>query len=180
MMSDAKAYRLPVGWFAQLAEYDRPKYFRWAAAGGRLRVWSQSPYLLVDAQCPAKNAGKCAELELSRFVAGSRMLLKRAAFSSAPLGLCRNKHLPVVERFIRYVIPYIQCRLGQALAAQRESRPMEIADLLHCRARIFLTSSHVDLVTDIDNISISARVAGLDKDPGWLPQFGKVVLFHYE
>jgi hypothetical protein len=119
-------------------------------------------------------------LELDRFVAGSRKVLKRAAFSSAPLALYRDKHLTVVERFLRYVIPYIQWRIGQALALERESQPKEIADLLYCRARIYLTSSHVDLVTDIDNISISARVAGLDKDPGWLPQFGKVVLFHYE
>jgi hypothetical protein len=180
MMSDAKAYHLPIDWVAQLAESERPQSFRWAAAGGRLRVWSQSPYLLVDTQCPAKDARKCAELELDRFVAGSRKVLKRAAFSSAPLAIYHDKHLTVVERFLRYVIPYIQWRIGQALALERESQPKEIADLLYCRARIYLTSSHVDLVTDIDNISISARVAGLDKDPGWLPQFGKVVLFHYE
>jgi hypothetical protein len=36
------------------------------------------------------------------------------------------------------------------------------------------------MVANIDDISLVARRAGLDRDPGWLPHFGRVVLFHFE
>ena len=42
-----------------------------------------------------------------------------------------------------------------------------------------MTRTHVDLVTPMDNISLPARRAGLDWDPGWLPDYGRVVQFHF-
>jgi hypothetical protein len=51
--------------------------------------------------------------------------------------------------------------------------------LLH-PGRLYLTSTHVDLILRLNNVSIPIRVAGLDLDPGWVPDFGRIVLFHYE
>ena len=56
----------------------------------------------------------------------------------------------------------------------------DISHLLQCRGKIFVTSSHIDFFTSVDNVSLAARVSGLDRDPGWLPDIGRVVQFHFE
>ncbi len=40
--------------------------------------------------------------------------------------------------------------------------------------------THVDLTLPMNAISLPARRAGLDRDPGWVPDLGRVVLFHFE
>jgi hypothetical protein len=37
--------------------------------------------------------------------------------------------------------------------------------------------THVDVVMDLESISIPVRLAGLDRDPGWVPRLGRVVAF---
>jgi len=55
-----------------------------------------------------------------------------------------------------------------------------IHSILDARARIYVTSSHVDLVLRLDTADLTLRRAGLDRDPGWLPAYGRVVYFHFE
>ena len=52
--------------------------------------------------------------------------------------------------------------------------------ILQLPARIYLSSSHIDLVTSVDEISMPARMSGLDQNPGWMPEMGRVVLFHFD
>jgi hypothetical protein len=47
------------------------------------------------------------------------------------------------------------------------------------RGRLALTETHVDVLFDLDRLDIRIRRTGLDLDPGWVPWFGRVVLFHY-
>lgn len=62
----------------------------------------------------------------------------------------------------------------------------EIADsfdervLLQCPGRVYVTSSHVDVVMAMEDISLPARMAGLDRDPGWMPDFARIILFRFE
>jgi hypothetical protein len=53
------------------------------------------------------------------------------------------------------------------------------SDLLRMPARVFATSVHLDVVFAADGVSLPARRAGLDLDPGWQPRFGRAVAFHY-
>jgi hypothetical protein len=39
--------------------------------------------------------------------------------------------------------------------------------------------THVDVELDIEAIDLPVRVAGLDRDPGWVPELGRVVSFHF-
>jgi hypothetical protein len=34
-------------------------------------------------------------------------------------------------------------------------------------------------VFDIDDVNMAARISGLDRDPGWVPELGRIVLFHF-
>jgi hypothetical protein len=43
-----------------------------------------------------------------------------------------------------------------------------------------ITRTHVDLFLPLDSADIGLRRAGLDRSPGWLPDYGRIVQFHYE
>jgi hypothetical protein len=40
--------------------------------------------------------------------------------------------------------------------------------------------THVDLTMPMDSASLPIRRVGLDANPGWMPDLGRVVLFHFE
>ncbi|MFL6107560.1 MAG: hypothetical protein ACJ72L_11395 [Marmoricola sp.] len=45
---------------------------------------------------------------------------------------------------------------------------------------VLISRTHVDVVLRIDQIDLAARACGLDQDPGWVPELGRIVLFHFE
>lgn len=45
---------------------------------------------------------------------------------------------------------------------------------------VLVSRTHVDVVLGLEQIDLAARSAGLDRDPGWVPDLGRVVLFHFE
>jgi len=78
--------------------------------------------------------------------------------------------------WLAYVTPLLRTILSRALGEECEV----YSCLLLRRGQLYVTSSHIDLVMPLANVSLPVRVAGLDFDPGWLPAFGRVVRFHYE
>lgn len=88
---------------------------------------------------------------------------------------------PHLGGWLASALPAFRARLLLALgedATREADDPVE--RLLALPARIHLTSSHLDVVTGLDQIWLPARRAGLDRNPGWLPDYGRVVLLHYE
>ena len=53
------------------------------------------------------------------------------------------------------------------------------AALLHAEGRLVLTRTHLDVLLPLTAVSMPARMAGLDRDPGWVPLLGRVVAFHF-
>ena len=53
------------------------------------------------------------------------------------------------------------------------------ASALAARGRVLITGTHVDVMLSLQHIDLAVRVAGLDRDPGWVPQLGRIVLFHF-
>ncbi len=45
--------------------------------------------------------------------------------------------------------------------------------------RLALTRTHLDVVLPLDEVDLDLRMAGLDRDPGWTPQLGRIILFHF-
>jgi hypothetical protein len=46
--------------------------------------------------------------------------------------------------------------------------------------RLLVGRTHVDLTMGLDQIAVPIRRAGLDRDPGWVPDLGRIVAFHFE
>jgi acetyl/propionyl-CoA carboxylase alpha subunit len=47
-------------------------------------------------------------------------------------------------------------------------------------ARVALTATRVDVFYSLNRHPIEIRLAGLDRDPGWVPAAGRFVAFHFE
>ena len=73
------------------------------------------------------------------------------------------------------LMPYIRRRLQRALNTTDFSKV-----LLRHHARITITATHIDVFFSLAELPIEIRLAGLDRDPGWVPAAGRFIAFHYE
>jgi hypothetical protein len=58
--------------------------------------------------------------------------------------------------------------------------PKPMADYILEPATLYLTRTHIDVVFSLEQIQFDLRIAGLDRDPGWVPELARVIAFHYE
>jgi hypothetical protein len=172
-------YRLPEAWLAALPE-DGHAPAAWAARRGWLRVWSKAGYVLSETRLAGIAAATAAACEAER--CGGAGTPPRAAFAAAPLaplagslatGLDRR-----LKRWLALSIPFLRLRLARALGVAEGENLSRV--LLARPGRLFVTRTHVDLIMGLDSVTLPVRLAGLDRSPGWLPEFGRVVLLHFE
>lgn len=131
--------------------------------GGDVRINAELcvPKMWLDyLACPDADQSGCVE--------------SAAVISAAFDGVITSSSLLSV---LGVLLPVIECCLIRATGEKSESI---VNALLRCRGHISITRTHVDFYTSLDNISLAARRAGLDRDPGWCPEVGKVVQFHFE
>ena len=80
-----------------------------------------------------------------------------------------------LAHWLSWISGYARARLARALARE------DAAELL-CRipGRITCTSTHVDVNYSLTTYPIEVRLAGLDRDPGWIPAAGRYVTYHFQ
>lgn len=84
--------------------------------------------------------------------------------------------LPAFDRWLAFVAPLLRRRIAMALGVE----PADAGScLLRRHGRLHVDGPHVELVMALDEAGPAVRAAGLDRDPGWHPGFGRVILFHY-
>ena len=59
-------------------------------------------------------------------------------------------------------------------------RPEIFIETLTDPAILYITRTHVDVVFTLEQIRLELRLAGLDHNPGWVPELGHVITFHFE
>jgi hypothetical protein len=80
-------------------------------------------------------------------------------------------------RWLARLVPFYEWRLAQWLRCDVE-RVAEV--LLYVPARVYATPTHLDVMFGLEAISLPVRRAGLDRDPRWLPAWGRVIQFHFQ
>ncbi len=76
------------------------------------------------------------------------------------------------------VADYARARLAAALGVEG---PEHVPDpLIRRRASVAVSAVHVDVLFAMDAHPIEIRLAGLDRDPGWLPAAGRHLRFVFE
>ena len=82
-----------------------------------------------------------------------------------------------LRRWLNWLVPYLRARLLLALAVEEGDA---ISLLLHRRCRIELTDGRLDALFSLQDHPIEIRLAGLDRNPGWVPAAGRYIEFHYD
>lgn len=100
----------------------------------------------------------------------------RGRFQQQTTGL-RSRYPPLLARWLALALPFIGLRLRLALDLSDEVGLAE--GLLWLPGQLYVTATHVDLAVSLEHISLPVRLAGLDRNPGWLPDFARVVTFHF-
>jgi hypothetical protein len=184
----AGTFRLPVAWVTQAGD-TQDSGLHWAADGARLRVWEADRYLVVDRPLSGNStqARATAIEELAAYQSDGGLTasgLTKRPFQEAPLeplaGALVHDLDGGLARWLAHVVPYVRLRLRHALDRAGDPAWGGARALLLVPGHLYVTPSHVDLVAALDAVSLPVRVAGLDFDPGWLPDFGRVVQFHFE
>lgn len=162
-------WRVPRAWLAQLP---RAGAWRWCSSRGRLRVTHPSGFVVLDVARDRRAAVSqlAAELEtyadLQTATPERDERDRRAARARTPLA-----------RWLACLSAYARVRLCYALGCDARS----LKSLLFARqARVSVTTTHVDIVMALSELPVEVRMAGLDRDPGWVPAAGRYVAFHFD
>jgi hypothetical protein len=156
-----RTYAAPPAWLDHAGGTSR--FARFRARG--FEICTDEGFLVLDTEDASR-----PPCMLKRMTPRHRRAVRRLA-AVRPIGLGVGSPL---RRFLRFVLPYVRWRLEQAL---NEFPPREA---LSRPGMLYVTATHVDLVMSLNEVSVPVRMAGLDANPGWVPELGRVVAFHFE
>lgn len=157
---------LPAAWLRRWTP--EPASWVWAERQGRLILADeQRGFVVADVPGTAADADRTASAELARLDAAG----VPGSMRPGTLPPARPAGAPGPARWSAVV--------GQFVAWLLASREVT-AGALAQPGRIAVTRTHVDVVLDLERIDLAARICGLDRDPGWVPDLGRIVAFHFE
>lgn len=159
--------RLPTGWLRRWAP--APANWAWSAYHGRVvLIDSERGFVVADVPYPVGQARATASTELARLHA-----------AELPGSLRRQSPAPQRPRGTDGGPARWGAAVGQFVAWLLAVREVP-TEALARPGRIVVTRTHVDVVLDLEDVDMAARICGLDRDPGWVPDLGRIVAFHFE
>jgi len=164
-------WRIDPDWLAPWVECGA---LRVGATRTRLRVLHAAGFVVFDAaRDPATRPlsqarDLCAAYDALR---GLKLARTRALGSCAPARAA-------TARWLQWLLDYLRARLASALDVDR----LDDAPALLCRhpAEIARTAAGVHVHLALAGLPLAVRVAGLDRDPGWVPAAGRTIRFHFD
>lgn len=175
---EPEAFRLPPAWPTKVGDHGP---WAWAEEGSWLRLWSAQGYRLAEIRrCRADAGGEAAELAAA--YGGLAEPAPRPLDEmppASPAASLAAEVAPALQSWLARVLPFIRLRLRKGIRHRGGEAGLAAALLCH-PGRFYVTGSHVDLVLRLEQASLDLRIVGLDRNPGWLPEFGRVVLFHFD
>jgi hypothetical protein len=153
-------YKAPASWLSGISA---SRFARFRSRG--VELWTDEGFLSLDSV-------ECAQLcgVHKRFSAAQRRTFRRAA----AVRLLATSVSLELRRFLHFVLPYARWRLSRALHG------IDLNEALLRKGTLYVTETHVDLVMPMSEIAVPIRMAGLDANPGWAPEFGRVITFHFK
>jgi len=182
------AWRVPVPWLAPIPDA-RP--WTWsvtparprtpAATSERLRVRHPAGFLVLDVARTSEPPEVQLAAELRMYPPVDVRPARRRYHSLPHQGASPVPSVRVDEAvrvWLGWLMPYVRARLRAMLGA---SRPVDLGALVCVHeARLELTPVHLDVYLALEALPIAIRLAGLDRDPGWVPAAGRRVAFHFD
>jgi hypothetical protein len=72
----------------------------------------------------------------------------------------------------------LRARIAQDLDEPDQHLAVEL--LIRQPARVAVSAARLDVHLWLDKLPIAVRLAGLDRNPGWVPAGGRTIAFHYD
>jgi hypothetical protein len=169
------AWRVPPGWLAAFAERGA---WKWTTEDGRLRVLHPSGFVILDVPSSVDVREQLAA-ETAVYPPHLRGRLRRASFAAV------KEPARTLEGWLGRLTAYLRARLGRALGVSRtkagvsRTKTLERLVCVH-GARVAVTATRLDVTFELARLPLEVRLAGLDRDPGWVPAAGRHVAFHFE
>jgi hypothetical protein len=154
-------YEAPESWLDELDSSEQYVRFR----SGRVEVWNPEGFLTLDSLSPAT----LPDATLRPLKRGQKRAWRRRT-RVRPMDLFLSGEL---RRFLHFVLPYARWRLERALGEA------SLEEVLLRKGTLYVSATHIDVVMGMSQISVPARFAGLDANPGWVPELNRVVSFHF-
>ena len=180
----ANRYRLPAPWWALLPAIEKPAFF-WALRKKQLRIWSDFGFVLID-RPEGNNVTKgCLRVALQPYFSSiDSVQILRRSYADAPLNHFRGPWLDGMSSalldWLALIVPFIRFYLRSTLNLRSENISELSKFVFFHPGELHVTASHVDLIMTLDTISLPIRMAGLDRNPGWLADFGRVMRFYFD
>ncbi|WP_439329419.1 hypothetical protein, partial [Corallococcus sicarius] len=169
-------WRVPESWLRAFRT-QASSTWTWNVTDGRLRVRHPAGFLMLDLRVPEPTDSTEALVrhELASFATGYTFTLERGDVPAST----GHGAMPL-ERWLGWLVPYVRARLSRALGVDPDDAEALARTLLVHDARLHLTETHVDVVLALAQLPLEVRVAGLDRDIGWIPSAGRHLTFHFE
>jgi hypothetical protein len=162
-------WRIPADWLAPFPEQGR---WKWTVDEGRLRVLHSQGFCVME--MPLLTADDEAMPTLAREMEAYR---GHAAFTLQHEQMALAPRATGLEHWMKLLLPYVRARLCRALGLN-DDRDIPLILCEH-RARVTLTPVHLNVIFAISELSLEVRLAGLDRNPGWVPAAGRFIAFDY-
>jgi hypothetical protein len=167
-------WQIPVDWVRPFASTPvAARSWRWSAARSRLLIDHPAGFPVVDIPVDGDVTRRMVRASIHRY--GPGIQLRRGRAIVVPL---RHTGRRPVDLWIARVAAYARVRLALALALDEPGQLVDV--LLRRPARIFVSGARVEVVFSLADLPIAVRIAGLDRDPGWIPAAGRDVRFRFE
>ena len=149
-----RAWRMPRAW---LRPVDAPGPWRWRDDGPRSALLHPTGFVV------AEGASLDREHECARYAVARCLDADPAPYGG-----------PARDRWVAHLTAYLRVRLAVALGVS----PSRAGRTL-CRrpASVYVTPTRVDVVSELAELPIEVRRAGLDRDLGFVPAAGRSVGF---
>jgi hypothetical protein len=169
----ASFYRLPKAWLGNeevstaAIRVRRNRFEVWNLLGFPMTTsWSDGPLT-------ARNIKDWSE----GYALGSLRRFPRTWSGAHALGISPARSL---QSFLAFLMPFVQWRLAASLGLKSKPKPDFTKLLLSRTGKVWVTRTHIDVVMPLKLATSEVRFAGLDVDPGWVPNIGRIIKFHFQ
>jgi hypothetical protein len=166
-------WRLPPEWLQPFAKLSSEPW-QLSASCTRLRLFHPDGFVVLDIP---REASPEVSLQ-SEFKAYESSGFRVPSFKLSNVENELETRNSKLETWLERLLPYVRARLRRALGLGATTDPGPLV----CRhqARVCVTPTHLDLFFRLAELPIEIRLAGLDRNPGWVPAAGRFIAFHFE
>ena len=158
-------WQMPREW---LATFQTAENWLWTQIENRLIVWHPAGFCVYDGAKTLANVLEFYGENVSGAIESEFQKINKINVPPAATWF---------EFWLRHFVVYARCRLRQALDLPPENSLSAV--LIERQAQIQATATHLDVTFNLADLPVAVRLAGLDRNPNWIPAAGKFVAFHF-